>query len=91
MGFVHQYGPNPETLGAYAFSGSAAKATRENLQRAAEMRQNAAQFNAQLQQHATDRAVILGLLGFATLLFGLVVIMPIVGHASWHAYRDLVE
>ncbi len=57
MGFVHQYGPSPETLGAYAFSGSAAKATRENLQRAAEMRQNAAQFNAQLRQHATDRAV----------------------------------
>ena len=57
MGFVHQYGPNPETLGAYAFSGSAAKATRENLQRAAELRQNAAQFNAQLRQHATDRAV----------------------------------
>lgn len=33
----------------------------------------------------------LTLLGFATLLFGLVVIMPILGHASWHAYRDLVE
>jgi carbonic anhydrase/acetyltransferase-like protein (isoleucine patch superfamily) len=24
-------------------------------------------------------------------LFGLVVIMPVLGHASWHAYRDLVE
>jgi len=35
--------------------------------------------------------VALTLLGFATLLFGLVVIMPILGHASWHAYRDLVE
>lgn len=35
--------------------------------------------------------VILTLLGFATLLFGLVIIMPILGHASWHAYRDLVE
>ncbi len=35
--------------------------------------------------------VTLTLLGFATLLFGLVVIMPILGHASWHAYRDLVE
>lgn len=35
--------------------------------------------------------VFLTLLGFATLLFGLVVIMPILGHASWHAYRDLVE
>lgn len=35
--------------------------------------------------------VVLTLLGFATLLFGLVIIMPILGHASWHAYRDLVE
>lgn len=35
--------------------------------------------------------VSLTLLGFATLLFGLVIIMPILGHASWHAYRDLVE
>lgn len=35
--------------------------------------------------------VALTLLGFATLLFGLVIIMPILGHASWHAYRDLVE
>jgi uncharacterized membrane protein len=35
--------------------------------------------------------VALTLLGFATLLFGLVVIMPILGHASWHAYRELVE
>ena len=33
----------------------------------------------------------LTLVGFATLLFGLVVLMPLVGHASWHAYRDLVE
>lgn len=33
----------------------------------------------------------LTLLGFATLLFGLVLIMPLLGHASWHAYRDLVE
>ena len=38
-------------------------------------------------------AVIVGLtiIGFATLLLGLVIIMPILGHASWHAYRDLVE
>ena len=35
--------------------------------------------------------VVLTLFGFVTLLFGLVVIMPILGHASWHAYRDLVE
>lgn len=33
----------------------------------------------------------LTLLGFITLLFGLVVLIPILGHASWHAYRDLVE
>ena len=33
----------------------------------------------------------LTLIGFATLLFGLVVLMPLLGHASWHAYRDLVE
>lgn len=31
------------------------------------------------------------LLGFATFLFGLVLLMPLLGHASWHAYQDLVE
>lgn len=31
------------------------------------------------------------LLGFATLLFGLVLLMPLLGHASWHAYKELVE
>lgn len=35
--------------------------------------------------------VALTLIGFASALFGLVLIMPILGHASWHAYRDLVE
>ena len=35
--------------------------------------------------------VALTLTGFATLLFGLIVLMPLVGHASWHAYRDIVE
>lgn len=29
--------------------------------------------------------------GFGTLLLGLVVLMPLLGHATWHAYRDLVE
>jgi uncharacterized membrane protein len=29
-------------------------------------------------------------IGFATLFAGLVVTAPIVGHATWHAYRDLV-
>ena len=33
----------------------------------------------------------LTLFGFATLLLGLIVVMPILGHASWHAYRDLVD
>jgi uncharacterized membrane protein len=35
--------------------------------------------------------VILVGIGFATSFLGLIVTMPIVGHASWHAYRDLVE
>jgi uncharacterized membrane protein len=30
-------------------------------------------------------------LGFATLLFGLIVIFPVLGHATWHAYRDLTS
>jgi uncharacterized membrane protein len=30
-------------------------------------------------------------LGFATALVGLVLVMPWLGHASFHAYRDLVE
>jgi len=33
----------------------------------------------------------LTLLGFATLLLGMIVIFPLLAHASWHAYRDLVE
>ncbi len=28
--------------------------------------------------------------GFATLFLGLIVVFPLLGHASWHAYRDLV-
>ncbi|MGL4574664.1 MAG: DUF2189 domain-containing protein [Burkholderiaceae bacterium] len=38
-------------------------------------------------------ALLLGLtlLGFATALLGLAVIIPILGHASWHAYEDLVD
>lgn len=31
------------------------------------------------------------LAGFATLMVGLVVLLPVAGHASWHAYRDLVD
>ncbi|WP_291994238.1 DUF2189 domain-containing protein [Candidatus Accumulibacter sp. ACC003] len=33
----------------------------------------------------------LTVLSFATLFFGLIIFMPLIGHASWHAYRDLVE
>ncbi len=38
-------------------------------------------------------ALIMGLtvLGLAPLLLGLIVIVPLLGHASWHAYRDLVD
>jgi len=35
--------------------------------------------------------MLLTLLGFATLLFGLVLVLPLLGHASWHAYRDLLD
>ncbi len=33
----------------------------------------------------------LTLLGMATGLIGLVVVVPWLAHASWHAYRDLVD
>jgi len=29
-------------------------------------------------------------IGICTLYLGLIVTMPLVGHATWHAYRDLV-
>ncbi|WP_255988286.1 DUF2189 domain-containing protein [Chitinolyticbacter albus] len=37
--------------------------------------------------------LIVGLtaVGFATALFGLIVIFPVLGHATWVAYKDLVE
>jgi uncharacterized membrane protein len=31
------------------------------------------------------------LLGMATLMLGLVIVVPWLAHASWHAYRDLVD
>lgn len=34
---------------------------------------------------------VLVAIGFATAMLGLIVIYPWLGHASWHAYRDLVE
>jgi uncharacterized membrane protein len=33
----------------------------------------------------------LTLLGMATFMLGLVVVVPWLAHASWHAYRDLVQ
>jgi uncharacterized membrane protein len=35
--------------------------------------------------------VVLTGIGFATFLFGMIVIVPILGHATWHAYRDLIR
>lgn len=34
--------------------------------------------------------VSLVLVGFATAFVGLLVILPVIGHATWHAYRELV-
>ncbi|MCY1562241.1 hypothetical protein D9M68_996030 [compost metagenome] len=38
-------------------------------------------------------ALIAGLvlIGFATFMLGMIFIFPWIAHASWHAYRDLVE
>jgi uncharacterized membrane protein len=30
-------------------------------------------------------------IGFATMMIGMVVVLPLLGHATWHAYKDLVE
>ncbi len=35
--------------------------------------------------------VTLTVIGIVTFFIGLIFLMPIVGHATWHAYRDLVE
>ena len=35
--------------------------------------------------------VALVLLGFATAYLGLVVVLPLIGHATWHAYKDTIE
>lgn len=35
--------------------------------------------------------VVLVVIGFATFYLGLIITMPIIGHASWHAYKDLVQ
>ena len=33
----------------------------------------------------------LTLFGFVTAFIGMIVVIPLLGHASWHAYRDLVD
>lgn len=35
--------------------------------------------------------VVLILLGIATFLVGFAILLPVVGHASWHAYREVVD
>src|SRR5574337_329934 len=29
--------------------------------------------------------------GFATMMIGMIILLPLVGHATWHAYKDIVE
>jgi uncharacterized membrane protein len=31
------------------------------------------------------------LIGFATALAGLAITMPLIGHATWHAYRETID
>ena len=35
--------------------------------------------------------MVLTLMGLVTALLGLIVVIPVLGHASWYAYRDLVD
>ncbi|MFM6991021.1 MAG: DUF2189 domain-containing protein [Rhodoferax sp.] len=35
--------------------------------------------------------LVMSLLGLCSLLLGIVAVVPLLGHASWHAYRDLVD
>jgi uncharacterized membrane protein len=35
--------------------------------------------------------MVFTLLGFGSALLGLIAVIPMLGHASWHAYRDLVD
>jgi uncharacterized membrane protein len=34
--------------------------------------------------------VALTVIGFVPFLFGMIIVAPILGHATWHAYRDLI-
>ncbi|MDO9599970.1 MAG: DUF2189 domain-containing protein [Azoarcus sp.] len=48
---------------------------------------------ANLGAMAVWAALIVALIGigFATMMIGMVVLLPLLGHATWHAYRDLIE
>ena len=35
--------------------------------------------------------LVLSLMGLVSMLMGLIVVMPVLGHASWHAYKDLID
>ena len=35
--------------------------------------------------------VLIGVIGVATAFIGFVVLMPLVGHATWHAYRETID
>jgi uncharacterized membrane protein len=35
--------------------------------------------------------LVLTVLGYAPLLFGLVIIAPLLGHATWHAYKGMIR
>ena len=35
--------------------------------------------------------VLFVILGFATALVGFLILLPILGHATWHAYRDTID
>jgi uncharacterized membrane protein len=54
-------------------------------------RASAAAVFANIRPMALRAALIVVMMaaGFATLLIGLVVAFPLIGHATWHAYRDL--
>ena len=39
---------------------------------------------------AVINVVLLTAIGIATAFIGLIITMPLVGHATWHAYRALI-
>ena len=57
------------------------------------MMSSARAVSGNLRAMALWAALIVGLIavGFATLMIGMIVILPVLGYASWHAYRELIE